>query len=422
MIDLSDKSVLVYDYFSYVEIAERLGRSFGKVYYYCPYVIDPYPTHVPFDIGRNVPGVIKVKEWASVIDEVDMVYCTYSHEPNLQQHFKNLGKPVFGSVFADQLEHDRGLIKRILKENGLPVGNYAEVTGLDELEQILLNSGDQKRFVKSSLRGDMETWEHKDYRLSKRELKRLRHEMGLYENSEKYIIEHPLDAIAEIGYDGFCINGDFPDISLCGIEIKNCCYVGTFVYYNTLPEQIRAVNSAFSPIFRDMGYQAHYSNEIMITKDKRGFLLDNTNRCPQPNTSLAIEMYKNYPEIAWNVANGRMPYIEYEQKWGCQFIIKSVVSEDMPSPILVPEEMRRFVKMSNLSIDEQGTWWYVPSDIKNNDIGSVVGLGNTMDEAIKNAKQVAESIQGFDTSIKMESVDKVKKQMDKLNKAGISFI
>src|ERR1700743_406090 len=95
--DLSDKKVLVYDYFSYVEVAIRLSRDFGVVYYYCPYVIDSYPDHVPFDIGRNVPGVIKVKEWASVIDEVDMVYFTYSHEPYLQDFIKNkYGKPVFG--------------------------------------------------------------------------------------------------------------------------------------------------------------------------------------------------------------------------------------------------------------------------------------------------------------------------------------
>jgi len=416
-----DKSVLVYDYMSYIEVAQRLSRDFGTVYYYCPYTIDGFPEHTPFDIGRNVLGIVKVKEWASVINEVDMVYFTSSQEPNLQNYIRSIGKPVFGSVFADRLEHDRSFIKETLKNLGLPVGLYSIANGLDELEQILMNSKGS-RYIKSSLRGDMETWEHKDYRLSKRELIRLRHDMGLYENREIYIIEHPIETVAEIGYDGFCIDGQYPDISLCGIEVKNCCYVGTFTYYKLLPEQIRSVNDGFSSIFNDMGYRGHYSNEIIISKDKRGFLIDNTNRCPQPNTSLALEAYTNYSEIVWDVAHGRIPNIEFKYKWGCQLIIKSDISETRPSPIIVPDEYKDFVKISNLSIDDDGTWYYTPGEMKENDIGSVVGLGNSMEEAVKNAKEVANSIQGFDTHIKTDSLDKAKKSLEKLNKAGIAFI
>lgn len=420
--DLKDKSVLVYDYFNYVEVAIRLSRDFGTVYYYCPYVLDSYPDHIPEDIARNVPGIIKVKEWASVVMEVDMVYFTYSHEPYLQDFIRNvLVKPVFGSVFANRLEHDRSFIKETLKQLGLPVGLYSEAKGLDQLEEILKNSNG-KRYVKSSLRGDMETWEHKDWRLSQREIKRLRHDMGLFEDEETYIIEHPIDGIGEIGYDGFFVNGKYTDISLCGIEIKNCCYIGRFIYYKMLPQQITSVNDALSPLFNDMGYRGHYSNEIIISKDKRGFLIDNTCRCPQPPTSLMLEAYKGYSENVWDIAHGRMPYIEYDFEWGCQLMIKSIISEDMPSPILVPDEYKQFVKISNLSIDKEGTWWYIPSETKNNDIGSVIGLGHTMDEAIKKAKEVAESIQGFDTTIKIDSIDKAKKSLDKLNKAGIPFI
>lgn len=419
--DLSNKTVLVYDFGSYVEIAERLARDFGKVYYFCPSTISGYPDHIPMDIGRDVPSFEKVKEWASVIDEVDLVYFPDSMEPHLQNDFRKRGKLVFGSVFACSLEHDRGYIKETLKSLGLPVGLYSQATGLDELDQILQNSKDV--YVKSSLRGDMETWHHIDYRLSGREIKRMRHEMGLYENKEKYIVEHPIDCIAEIGYDGFCIDGSYPPISMCGIEIKDAGYLGRFVRYQWLPEQIKKVNDAFGPVFNEMGYRGHYSNEIIISKDKRGFLIDNTCRAPQPPTSLMLEAYTNYSQIVWAVANGGMPTIEFENEYGVQLIIKSDIAECEPSPIIVPDEYKKLVKVKNLSIDEKGTWWFTPHPgIKMKEIGSVIGLGNSIEAAVKQAREVSESIQGFDTYVKTDSLDQARKSIDKLTKSGINFI
>lgn len=420
MIDLSDKKVLVYDYGSYVEIAQRLSRDFGTVFYYNPAVYNGYKEHTPLSIGKNIEGVIKVEEWASVIDEVDLVVHPDSHEPHLQDYFRRIGKAVFGSAFACSLEHDRKLMKSVLKEGGLPVNTYYIANGLDELDEFL-KGGDDK-YVKSSLRGDMESWHHVNYLLSQREIKRMRHDMGIYENKEIYIVEDPIEGVAEIGYDGFCIDGQYPSMSMCGIEIKDCGYLGKFVPYTFLPEQLRLVNECMSKPFSELGYRGAYSNEVIISKDKRGFLIDNTNRCPQPNTSLALEAYENYSEIVWEVANGRIPMIKFNEQWGCQLIIKSDSATTQPSPIIVPEEFKNNVKMKNLTIDEEGRWWYSPLSFEMIEIGSVVATGKTMEEAIKKAKEISESIKGFDTYIKVDSLDKAKKSIDKLNKAGISFI
>lgn len=420
MIDLSDKKVLVYDFGSYVEVAERLSRDYGTVYYFCPYVMNGYPKHEAMDIGRNVPGFIKVKEWASIIDEVDLVYFPDSHEPYLQNFFRTIGKAVFGSVFACDLEHDRKKLNETLKEVGLPVAPYAVATGIDELEQILLQSKD--RFIKSSLRGEMETWHHTDMRLSKRELKRMRHDMGLYENKETYLIQHPIEGIAEVGIDPFCIDGYYSDITSAGLEIKDAGYLMRLVRYQNLPESVKGVTDALAPVFRDCGYRGHYSNEIIISKDKRGFLLDNTCRNGQPPSSLLIEIYDNYSEIVWQVAHGIPPTIQYSNEWGVQLIIKSDLAETQPSPIIVPEEVRKFVKIKNLTIDEDGTYYYTPFDMSMREIGSVIGLGNSLEEAEKAAIRVAESIEGLDISVNTEVIGKAKKSLEKLKRAGINFI
>jgi hypothetical protein len=36
MENLKTKSVLIYDYGTFTSLAERLGKDFGKVYYYSP--------------------------------------------------------------------------------------------------------------------------------------------------------------------------------------------------------------------------------------------------------------------------------------------------------------------------------------------------------------------------------------------------
>lgn len=422
MKDLSAYKILQIDYGNDISVAQRLARDFGTVFYWGgPYVTNSFPVHNPMDIGNNVPNIIKVKEWIEAYDEADAVIFSDSMEPALQSWMRNNGKPVFGCGYADRLEHDRLLIKQTIKDLGLPVGPYNVAEGLDELEELL--KGARDKFVKSQLRGNSETWKHIDWRLSKRQIKKMRHEMGLYENREIYVMEDILDPLCEFGYDGFIVDGRYVHASLCGIEKKDCCYLGRFIPYQWLPEQIRLVNDKLAPIFNDMGYNGHYSNEIILTKDKRGFLLDNTCRLPSPPGELMLEAYTNYSEIIWDIAHGRMPVVEYKHEWGAQVIIKSSIAEEDPSPILVPEEFKNNVKIKNLSIDEDGTWYFVPSaGLGLKEIGSIVFTGNSEAEVIKGVEEIAESIQGFDISVDTDKLYEIRKDLAKLAKAGVKFI
>ena len=421
MKDLSGYKILIMDYRNGISIAQKLAESFGTVFYSCPYVTNGFPEHTPFDVGNNVPNIVKVKEWAEVYDEADAVMFTDSMEPHLQNWMKNNGKPVFGSVFAEKLEHDRVYIKEVLKDLGLPVGPYTVSDGIDELEQSLMNANEG--YVKSSLRGNGETWKHKSWPLSKRQLMKLRHEMGLYENRERYVFERVLEVLIEFGYDGFIVGGQYVPISMCGIEKKDACYLGKFILYEWLPEQIKMVNDKLAPIFEEMGYNGHYSNEIIVSKDKRGFLIDNTCRFPSPPGELMLEIYTNYAEIVWMIANGRMPVIEFKDEWGAQLIIKSAIAEEDPSPILVPDEYKKYVKIKNLSIDEDGTWYFVPSPgLHMQEIGSIVFTSNSCEGVIKGIKEIAESIKGFDTCVDMDSLDEAKKDLEKLKRSGIKYI
>lgn len=419
MTDLSNKKILCIDYGNNIGFAIKMSESFGTVFYWSgPYVTNSFPTHNVEDIGNNVSNIVKVKEWASVYDEIDMVAFCDSMEPALQHWMRSHGMPVFGCGYADRLEHDRLFLKKTLEELGLPVGAYYPAYGLDQLEQILI--GAKNVYVKGKIRGNGETWKHKNWQLTKRQFMKLRTEMGLYANRETYVVEAEIPCLGETGYDGFFVNGSFAPVGICGVEQKDCCFLGRFVRYQLLPECIRMITDKLAPIFEQMEYNGQHSNEIMISKDKRGFLLDNSNRIPSPPGEVMMEAITNYPEVVWKIANGQMPNIQHEHEWVGQVIIKSDIAVEDDSPLIVPEEFKKNVKIKNLSIDEDGTWYYVPSPgLGMKEIGSLTFSANSADEVIKGIEKIADSIQGFDTRMDISSLHEAKKSIDKLIKAGI---
>jgi hypothetical protein len=67
------------------------------------------------------------------------------------------------------------------------------------------------------------------------------------------------------------------------------------------------------------------------------------------------------------------------------------------------------------------TFYVIPQLYQSNDIGAIVGLGNTLEEAIKQCRDVAESIEGNGIHIRVDTLDTAQEEFDKfesLNKAG----
>lgn len=338
----------------------------------------------------------------------------------LQEFLKRQGKAVFGSGKSGKLESGRLDFIKLVEMAGLPVVKYDVAVGVDELDEKLKKVED--KWVKSELRGDCETFHHTNYELSKMELKRMRHDMGVYDKMETYLITNPIEAIGEIGYDGYVVDGNYPEISCSGIEVKDSGYIGKMIRFNDLPKQLKDVNERFGTFFKSFNYRGAFSTEVRVDKEKRGYFIDPTMRFPQPNTSLTLEMYDNYSEIIWDVANGVLPEIKYSYKWGVQFIIKSEIAKTEPCAIQFPDKYKNFVKIKNLVVDNDGVYYYTPNNIEMCEIGSVVGLGRTMDQAIKMASEIAKEVKGFDLKINTECLGDAKDQIEKLSKYGINFL
>lgn len=420
MDNLKDKVVCVFDYGNYIGIAQRLAKDFEKVYYYNPFVINGFPEHNPVDIGRGIKEIIKIYDWEDYFEEIDLFVFPDLYFGGLQELLRRQGKLVFGSGKAQVMETDRGQMKRLQTELGLPINEYLEVEGVYELENVLRSAED--KYIKSSLRGDSETFHHTNYALSKEELKSMKHKMGIFDKKEKYIIETPIESIAEIGIDTMTADGLFLEQSLTGIELKDVGYYGRIVRYDRLPKQLKLVTDKLAPVFQSYGFRGAYSNEVRVDKKLDGYLIDQTMRFPSPPTSLMMVMYENFSEVIWSIANGVIPKLKYKYEHGVQFIIKSELGLTEPVALQFPMEYKDYIDIKNLVIDDDGTYYYTPNGVPMKEIASVSGVGNNMEQAVKMAKEISETIKGFDIKINTDCIDDAKKQIGDLNKNGIRFL
>jgi phosphoribosylamine-glycine ligase len=420
MMNLKDKTVCVCDFGNYIMIARRLSKDFGRTLYFAPSDINGFREHNAFDIGRGVEGIERIHDLEEYEDEVDIFVFPDLYMIGKQESLRRRGKLVFGSGRGQMMETNRGYMKRLQKELGLPLNGYEEVTGVYALEERLKVLED--KYVKSSLRGDNETFHHTNYILSKEELKGMKHRMGIFDKKETYIIEDPIESIAEIGIDTFSCDGMFLNESLTGIELKDVGYYGRMVKYNRLPKQLKEVTDKLSDTFNLYNYRGPYSNEIRIDANKTGYLIDATCRFPQPPTSLMTLIYDNFSEVVWEVASGRIPKVEYSNEHGVQFIIKSELAQTEAVAVQFDKKYLDNIDIKNLVVDDDGTYYYTPNNISMKEIGSVSATGKTMEQAVRLATKIAESVKGFDIKINTDCISDAKKQMDTLNKNGINYL
>jgi hypothetical protein len=419
--DLKNKTVMVLDFGSYIGVARRLSKDFGRVLYFCPSDINGYREHGPFDIGRGVPGIERIHDVEDYEDEVDLFVFADLYMVGKQEQLRRNGKRVFGSGRGQIMETDRGYMKRLQKELGMPLNDYEEVQGVYELEERLKVLED--RYIKSALRGDNETFHHINYVLSKDKLKAMKHKMGIFDRKENYIIESPIESIAELGIDTMVVDGEYLEESLTGIELKDVGYYGKMVKYFKLPRQLKDVTDKLSHTFMQYGYRGAYSNEVRIAKDMTGYLIDQTNRFPQPPTSLMCLIYENFSEVLWEVASGNVPTVKYKDAHGVQLIIKSDLAKtEEPIAVQFPIEYKDNIDIKSLVVDDNGTWYFSPNNYDMKEIGSVSATGKSMKDALNKATKIAQQVKGFDIKINTDCIEDAEKQIANLHKNGINYL
>jgi hypothetical protein len=416
--DLSDRCVCVVDHGLFVELAIRLSRDFGKVYYTVPSWERGFPLINDAIIGNGFDEITWVDEIWDVIDEVDLFVFPDVLHSGLQLHLESMGKRVWGSRKADTLEIRRAHLKKVQEELGMHHPKYEIVRGMANLRDYLKYHPDQ--YVKlSKYRGMMETFHHTEYAQTEPILDQLAVKFGSVKEVVPFLVEDPVVTDIEVGYDGYCVDGRFPSFGIQGYEVKDKSLIASVQKYEEMPEEITIVNEVLAPVLKDYRYRNFWSTEIRV-KDGNSYLIDPCCRCPSPCTEIQLELWENLGEILWHGADGEL----IDQKVAAQFGVEAIIDHNGDEhgwrTIEVPEEIRRWVKLYNVCrVDE--TYAIPPFPHSCDAIGAIVGIGDTLEEAIEALKQHVEAIKDQPVSVKTESLYDAIEEIQKAEKKGLEF-
>lgn len=420
-VDYSTKSICIVDNGNYTSFAEHLAPSFAKCYYYTPRSDPSFPTTNADLVGYGLPGVERILDiWAQPLhDNIDLWVFLDVYDGNLQMHLREGGHRVWGSGNGDELELDRVASKKKLKELGFSVGKYRVVTGLDALESWLKMHEDQHVKV-SRTRGDMETFFSKNWKEIEPRIDQLRHQLGPAHKVMEFICEDRIDDAVEIAFDGYTIDGQFPDRTMLGIEIKDKGYVGFGREAAKWPKQIVDSNRMISETLRNYQYRNFYCNELRVTKDGTAWAIDPCCRVPMPPGELDLVMYKNLPEILWEGAAGNLVQPELAGKVGVELLIHSTYAEENWQSIQYPKKLEPYVKLRrHCIIDKQR--YIIPQWVGLPEVGAVVCVGDNLEDTIAEVEEYAEEVEGYDISVNKGALEDAKDQVAKLKEYGINL-
>lgn len=386
---------------NYIALAERLAREFKTVYYCIPSWVDSYPNPNKTHIGLGIEAITVVENPFDVYDEVDFWIFPDTYYGAFQEMLRAQGEITWGSGAAEELELYRHLIKEEMKALGLPVGKWEKVEGMTALREYLQKN--ENRWVKvNKWRGLIETFFSENYKLVKPQLDDIEFHHGIDAEEIIFICEEPIEAV-EMGYDGFTVDGKYPAEWLSGLEVKDKAYIGQWRKYADLPPALTEFNTKFAAQFKEYGYRGFFSLENRIA-GKRSFMTDFTARMPCPPGAIYLEMIENLGAVMWAGANGEVIPAKPVSQFGIELLIESDWAKRHTCAIYFPKEAAQFVKLKKHMLKE-GVPQIVPIPNGTSDIGSIVGLGDTLEQAKKAVLHIAEVIKGTEIVIRVDALD-----------------
>lgn len=402
----------------FVGLAQTLAKEFGRVLYHTPDWAKGFPSIQDAIIGDGFNEFERVNDIWEVMDEVDICVFPDICHAGLQLHLESIGKRVWGARQGDSLEMIREKFLRKLEDVGLDVPGWRLITGLPKLREYLKKNED--KYVKiSRWRQDLETFHHLDYDLSLGKLDELACRFGPLQDDMPFIVVDPIECIAEIGYDGYCIDGKFPTQSSYGIECKNKGYIGTLKKYHSLPQSVREVNAALSETLAGFNYRQFWSTEIRVTEDS-AFFIDPTCRLGMPSGDAQLALYGNVAEIVWNGAAGILVDPKPAAKFCAQSLMSHSGKEGSWRTLHIPDEIYDFVRL--LYPCKIGDLYGIsPSSRCEDTIGSVIGIGDTIEEAIQHVNANAYLLKQQPVTVHVDSLADVLADIQESQDEGMIF-
>lgn len=420
---VEEVTACVVDYGTFTALAEKLAETMKLVYYHSP-VEKEYKNISDAMTGEGLAKAQKIEDFFDppVFKKIDLFIFPDIGYGGLQRYLRSVGKLVWGSNGADELELYRDMFIHVLKEVGLPTVKSQVVVGLTALGKYLKTV--KNKWVKINLfRDNMETWYHIDYDHSIRKLESFAVIFGGAAEQITFVVQDKIDSDMECGYDGWCVDGKFPSKSFQGYEKKNELYLGSLLDAKDLPEEITFVNEKMAPVLKDYGYRNWWATEIRVAEGKPYFI-DPTARHPGQTGEHQWETCSNLAEVVYMGAQGHLITPEFEWPFAAEATLhyeggvdNKAIAEEW-KVLNIPKEVKRWFKPYHYCIIDK-EYHFVPN--KKDEVGVVLGVGNSIQESIDHLKENIEAMKELPVFANLGGFKDLIESIIEAKKNGIKF-
>ena len=405
------------DYGTFLPLAETLSQTYKRVLYHSPFEQEYRNVHDCI-IGTGIEGIERCDEYLepSLVSDIDLLIVPDIGYSSLQQYFKSIGKAVWGSMGASDLELYRTRFISLLDELKLPSVPSVKLTGISSLRSHLKEV--QDKWIKiNRFRDNMETWQHHDYAQSKPYLDELESDLAGVSEYVVFIVQDNLPDAIEVGYDGFSVDGEYPGQSFQGYEKKNELYIGALLKAGNLPEEILSINHALSPVLREYSYRNFIATEIRIV-DGTPYFIDPTMRLAGQTMEHQLESCTNLADLIWHGANGNLIEPVFTHHFAAEATLHYTGACTESRCLVIPESVRKWVKCYGYYVVDDATW-FTPR--KNDEIGVVLGLGDSVEDAIQHLHDNLDLLKDCPVSAHTEGFIELAEQINDAEAEGITF-
>lgn len=400
----------------YLPIALNLSKYFDV--YYHSITQSPFPRMSYCEVGTGLEGITIITDFWSNINNFDVFIFPDIYCKDWAFYLRSIGKKVWGGSPSEDLEINRKFFKECLSSNKMDVAPTKYIMGIKALGLYLKNISD--KWIKVSYyRGDMETFHHINWRQSEVWLNSLSNSLGPLGEELEFMVEDSIDSIAEIGGDGYVVNGENPDSFLWGLEVKDLGYLGKASKYSDMPQPITQIYEQFRPTLQKYNDTGFYSTEIRVGEDGKNYFTDPCMRAGSPPSNVYMEMITNWDEIIIGGVNGEVVEPRFKGAYGVEIILKSGECQTEYMPVSFDEKYKDNIKLKGNFI-LNGRNYVIPlnqAGIHMEEFGSVVVIGDNVDKIVNEAIDIANSIDCYGLNFAENALDKAKESLNRVEQS-----
>lgn len=421
---LSSKTVCVVDSGLFLSLALTVcpklnPNGFGRVLYHTPFDEDHQRVQqVCWGDGFDKFGIERCDDLWKELNNIDLFVFPDNGHMGLQLYLESIGKRVVGSKQGQELEIMRRRFRRLQQGLNMDTPEYVVVPGITELRNYLEPLED--KYIKiDRFRGNFETFHWRNWKQDNGALDKWGVEFGPFKELIPFLVEDAIKTEIEDGGDFFIVDGKTPSHCVIGVEKKDQSYLAFVREYAELDSQIKEVLEPLLPILRERRYRNFLSTEQRKTKSGN-FLTDITTRLGFPSGCCQLKLYENISPMLFYAGGGESIPIEPAGEVCIEVLLHHCGDCDDWRTLSVPNELWPWFNPRECCL-EGDTVVFTAQAQGSKCIGSINGIGATVEQAYEHVTENLELLKGQPVTGRLDTIKDLLAEVHQAEEQGITF-